>query len=99
MQEYFYILVYDIAKLGFLICKFIWLIKRINHNKLGLGGDGIMKKWWQCPKCSSHKMAEENSNCIRCSDCGRFFDKEGNEINVNISLYNLTPIDRSCDLN
>lgn len=62
-------------------------------------GDDSMKKWWQCPICREHKMVEEDSNCTRCSNCGRFFDGERNEINVNISLYDLVPIDRQCDLN
>ena len=62
-------------------------------------GDDSMKKWWQCPICREHKMVEEDSYCSRCSNCGRFFDGERNEINVNISLYDLAPIDRQCDLN
>lgn len=62
-------------------------------------GADSMKKWWQCPKCKEYKTVEEDSNCIRCSNCGRFFDENTNEINVNISLYDLSPIDRHCDLN
>ncbi|TYQ12839.1 UNVERIFIED_CONTAM: hypothetical protein Cloal_3874 [Acetivibrio alkalicellulosi] len=58
-----------------------------------------MKKWWECPKCKSYKMVEENCSCVRCPECGVFFDEKSNEISVNVSLYDLNPLDRKCDLN
>ncbi|MFZ5987464.1 MAG: hypothetical protein ACOYWZ_10130 [Bacillota bacterium] len=58
-----------------------------------------MQKWWTCPKCRGHKMVDEKAACIRCPECGRYFDGKDKEIQVNVSLDDMKPIGIQCDLN
>lgn len=44
-------------------------------------------------------MVDEKAACIRCPECGRYFDGKDKEIQVNVSLDDMKPIGIQCDLN